>query len=119
MASLGVSCRTDRSHFVARLGGVLDSAAAPALREYLLRLVGECSGRLVVDLSAVTGADPGGLTVLVGTGRRASLLGGLLRLAAPAPAVSELLVATGLDRQFRVYPSVDAAISSTGPRGPR
>jgi anti-sigma B factor antagonist len=116
MASLGVSCRSDRSHLVAVLRGALDSAAAPALREYLLRLVNECSGRLVVDLSAVTGADPGGLTVLVGTGRRASLLGGLLRLAAPAAEVSELLAATGLDRQFRVYPSVEAAICSTGPR---
>jgi anti-anti-sigma regulatory factor len=69
------------------LRGELDSAAAPALREYLLDLVGECSGRLVIDLSAVTGANPGCLTVLVGTGRRASCLGGLLLLAAPAVAL--------------------------------
>jgi anti-anti-sigma factor len=98
------------------LGGALDSGAAPALREYLLGLVHECAGRLVVDLSAVTDADASGLTVLVGIGRRASLLGGLLRLAAPAAEVSELLSVTGLGRQFRVYPSVEAAISGAGTR---
>jgi hypothetical protein len=66
LASLGMSCRSDGSHFL-------------------------------------------------GTGRRASLLGGLLRLAALSAEVAEMLTATGLDRQFHVCPSVDAAISSPRP----
>ncbi len=109
---LNVSCRTERGYFVTSLRGALVATVAPALREYLLRIVHESVGLLVIDLSAVTHADVNGLTVLVGTGRRASLLGGLMRLAAPAAGVAAALRTTGLDRQLNVYHSVEAAISS-------
>jgi anti-anti-sigma factor len=109
---MNVSCRTDRGYFVTSLRGALVAAVAPALREYLLRIVHESVGLLVIDLSAVTRADVNGLTVLVGAGRRASLLGGLLRLAAPAAGVAAALRTTGLDRQLHVYHSVEAAISN-------
>ncbi len=108
---LDVSCRAERGYFIASLRGALDASIAPALREYLLRIVHQSLGLLVIDLSAVSHADVNGLTVLVGTGRRASLLGGLLRLAAPVAGVATALRATGLDRQLHVYPTVEAAIS--------
>jgi anti-sigma B factor antagonist len=110
-AGLDVSCRLDRGYLVATPRGALDAAVAPALRECLLRLVHESAGRLIIDLSAVPHADVNGLTVLVGAGRRASLLGGLLRLAAPVAEVASALRMTGLDRQLRVYLSVEMAIS--------
>ncbi len=116
VAGLDVSWRTDRSLLVATIGGALDAAIAPALREFLLRMVHTGGGRLIIDLSAVTHADINGLTVLVGIGRRASLLGGRLGLAAPAAEISGLLRATGLDRQLRLFPSVEAAISGFGSR---
>jgi hypothetical protein len=50
--------------------------------------------------------------VLVGTGRRAGLLGGFLRLAAPAPAVAWVLRVTGLHRQLDIFATVQAAITS-------
>jgi len=110
-AGLDVSWQADRGYVVAALRGPLDAVAAPALRECLLRLVHESAGRLIIDLSAVTHADISGLAVLVGTARRASLLGGLLRLAAPTAAASGMLRTTGLGRQLHVYHSVEAAIS--------
>jgi anti-anti-sigma factor len=112
-AGLDASCRTEHGYFVVTLRGALDSAIAPSLREYLLCLVHESGGRLIIDLSAVTYVDINGLTVLVGTGRRAILLGGLLRLADPNSGVVSALSASGLDRQLRVYRSVEAAISGT------
>ena len=112
---LRVSCRAERGFFVASLGGALDGAVAAPLREYLLRLVHQCVGRLVIDLSAVSHADAHGLTVLVGTDRRASLLGGLLRLAAPVAAVASALTSTGLDRRLSIYTTVEAAISGPVP----
>lgn len=112
-ARLSASCRTDRGHLVATLRGALDGAIAPALREYLLCLAHESAGRLIIDLSAVTHADASALSVLVGTGRRAILLGGVLRLAAPAPEVVSALSTSGLDRRLQVYRSVEAAISGT------
>jgi anti-anti-sigma factor len=111
---LHVSCRAERGYFVTSLRGALDASIAPALREYLLPIVHECAGRLVIDLSAVSYADVSGLTVLVGAGRRAQLLGGLVRLAAPVAEVAGTLTTTGLDRQLHVYATVEAAITGAG-----
>lgn len=109
---LSLSARTERGHVIATLCGELDIATAPALREQLLGLLRPAASRLVLDLSAVSYADASGLAVLVGTARRAGLLRGFLRLAAPAPAVIRVLSLTGLHRQLDVFPTVQAAITS-------
>ena len=90
-AGLSISSRSEpeRAYVIAALSGELDIACAPALREQLLGLLRPAASRLVIDLSAVSYADASGLAVLVATGRRAGLLGGFLRLAAPAPRGSQ------------------------------
>jgi anti-anti-sigma factor len=115
---LSVSSRTGRGHVIAVLSGELDIASAPALREQLLGLLRPAASRLVIDLSAVSYADASGLAVLAGTGRRAGLLGGFLRLAAPAPAVARVLRLTGLHLRLDIFPTVQAAITSPA-RGQR
>ena len=111
---LSISSRSEpeRAYVIAALSGELDIACAPALREQLLGLLRPAASRLVIDLSAVSYADASGLAVLVATGRRAGLLGGLLRLAAPAPAVAKVLRITGLHQQLDIFPTVQAAITS-------
>jgi anti-sigma B factor antagonist len=106
-----VSCRPEPGYVVVALSGALDGVSAPALREYLLRIVHQCGGCLVLDLSAVSYADVSGLTVVVGTGRRTRLLGGWLRVVSPPPGVADVLAASGLDRQLDSYASVEAAVS--------
>jgi len=96
---------------IAVLRGGLDLTSAPALREKLLGLLRPGASRLIVDLSAVGYADASGLAVLVGAGRRAGLLGGWLRLAAPTPDVARVLSATGLDRHLATFPTVADAIT--------
>jgi anti-anti-sigma factor len=111
-ASLTLTSRTGRGGYViAVLSGELGIASAPALREQLLSLL-RPAGHLTIDLSAVEYADASGLAVLVGTGRRAQLLGGSLRLAAPSPEVARVLAATGLNQHLYIYPTVRAAITS-------
>jgi anti-anti-sigma factor len=109
---LRLSTRAEHGHVIATLRGELDIATAPALREQLLSLLRPGTSRLIVDLSAVSYADASGLAVLVGTSRRARLLGGFLHLAAPAPAVTTALALTGLRRQLDVFPTVHAAVTS-------
>ena len=110
-ASRGLPCRADRGGYViAELSEELDIASAPALREQLLDLLCAAS-HLILDLSAVEHADASGLAVLVGSGRRARLLGGSLRLAAPSPEAARVLSATGMDRHLNIYPTVRAAIT--------
>lgn len=119
-----VASRADRDGcVVAVLRGELDIASAPALRDELLGLLRPGAGRLVIDLSAVGYADASGIAVLVGTGRRAELLGGWLRLAAPAPAVARVLSVTGFHQHLDIFPTVEEAITGrhpdAGTAGPR
>lgn len=110
---LQVSARTENCVIIAELAGVLDVASAPELRERLLTLLRPASSRLVIDLSRVSFCDANGLAVLMGTARRARLLGGFLRLAAAPPEVSQVLRSTGLDRHLRVFPTVSLAASAS------
>jgi anti-sigma B factor antagonist len=103
--------REEREYMVAALSGSLDTAHAPAVREQLLRLLRPGSCRLVLDLMLVSDIDVTGLAVLVGTERRARLLGGSLRLAAARPAVSMAVHAAGLDWLLRSFPTVHSAVS--------
>ena len=109
---LFVTSRTERDGCViAVLRGALDITSAPALRETVRGLLRPGVSRLIIDLSAVGPADASGFAVLVGTGRRAGLLGGWLRLASPTPEVARVLSATGLDRHFATFPAVADAIT--------
>ncbi|MFD0898868.1 STAS domain-containing protein [Actinomadura sediminis] len=96
-------------HTVVALSGVLDGAAAPALREYLIGALRHSGRLLILDLSAVTSADVAGLAVLIGVRQRAAGLGVTLRLAAPSAQVAALLRATGLGRILTVHPAETAA----------
>jgi anti-anti-sigma factor len=108
---LSLTRRTQGGYTIAALTGELDVACAGTLREQLLSLLRPHSARLVLDLSEVSYCDASGLAVLVGTGRRAELLGGVVRLAAPRPAVDSVLRAMGLHRRFDIFPGVSAAVA--------
>src|SRR5580658_7113229 len=109
VGNLSLTARTERGGYViAALRGELDIASAPRLREQLLGLFRPPVSRLIIDLSAVGYADASGVAVLVGTGRRAGLLGGWLRLAAPSPEVARVLSATGIGQPPGISPAVKA-----------
>jgi anti-sigma B factor antagonist len=96
---------------IVRLRGALDVAAAPALRERLIGMLHPGMRLLVLDLSRVPSCDPAGLAVLIGTQRRARLLGIVVRLAAPSLPVAKLLRLTGLDRSFTICPDLRGALT--------
>jgi anti-sigma B factor antagonist len=88
---------------VVRLSGGLDFASAPALREQLIDVLHHGSGLLILDLSHVVACDTAGLAVLIGTQRRAELLGMKMGLLAPSLPVTKALRSTGLYRSFSIY----------------
>ena len=126
LQGLTLSVRSQNGYTIAAIRGDLDIASVPALRERLLALLQPHASRIVADLSGVTFCDASGLAVLIGVSRRARLLGGVLRLAAPSPPVITVLRLTGLDRQFEIFATVLAATSvparlsvpAAGPRPP-
>jgi anti-anti-sigma factor len=97
---------------IAELRGELDMTCAPLLRDQLLSLLRRGSSKLVIDLAGVTYCDASGLAVLVGTARRAQLIGGSVRLAAVSAQVDEVLHLTDLYRHFEVCATVRIAIDS-------
>ena len=107
-----LSSRSERGCIVAVLSGGLDVTRSQDLREQLLCLVGPGGSRLVLDLSQVSNVDVAGLAVLVGTGRRARLFGGSLRLAAVTAEVEASVRAAGLDRELEIFPTVRTALDS-------
>jgi anti-anti-sigma factor len=110
-ASLRFTSPTDRGGYaIAALTGDLGIASAATLREQLRSLL-RAASQLIIDLSAVEHADASGLAVLVGSGHRARLLGGSLRLAAPSPEVVRVLSATGMNQHLDIFPTVRAAIT--------
>jgi len=109
-AAHALSVRRKGGYTIVTISGEIDIARAPVLREQLLGLLRPGASRLVVDLSGVTFCDASGLAVLVGVARRAGLLGGVLRLAAPAPLMSTVLRLTGLDSRFEIFDAVPEAI---------
>ena len=110
-ASLRFTSPTDRGGYaIVALTGDLGIASAPALREQFRSLL-RAASQLIIDLSAVEHADVSGLAVLVGSGHRARLLGGSLRLAAPSPEVARALSAAGMDQHLDIFPTVRAAIT--------
>jgi len=97
---------------IIRLRGALDIDAAAALRERLIDVLHRGTGLLVLDLSHVLSCDASLLAVLIGTQRRARLLGTMVRLAAPSLPVTKVMRSTGLDRSFTIYPDLSSALAS-------
>ena len=109
---LGFASHIQDGYTIAELSGELDIVCAPTLREQLLGMLRPDANHLVVDLSRVNFCDASGLTVLIGTGRRAELLGGILRLVAPTPPVMLALHTTGLHRQLDIFSTILTATTS-------
>ena len=102
---------------IASLEGELDIAAVPELRERLLGLLGPGVRLLIIDLSGVSFCDVAGLAVLIGTQRRATARGIVIRLAAPRPPVLKLLRITGLDHRLTICATLADALPTEW-RGP-
>jgi len=96
---------------VIRLNGGLDLAAASELREQLIDVLHRGTELLILDLSQVRSCDAAGLAVLIGTQRRARLLGTRVRLLAPSIPVTQVLRSTGLDRSFTIHPINQVTVS--------
>jgi anti-sigma B factor antagonist len=114
-ATLGISPAPgsvpSSGHTVVSLRDDLDFAAAPALRERLIDVLHRGTDLLIVDLSHVRSCDTAGLAVLVGTQRRARLLGITMRLVAPSLPVNRVLGSTGLMRSFTICSDLSSALA--------
>lgn len=96
---------------VLQVGGEVDVATAPRLREQLIKLVNDQRFRIVVDLGGVDFIDSTGLGVLIGALKRVRTHGGDLALVCGERRILKVFEITGLDQVFRIHETVDAAVA--------
>jgi anti-anti-sigma factor len=88
---------------------------AEAFEQQLQHLLRTGHTHLVIDLSEVPRIDSAGIRALVRAHTTAQRVGGILRLAAPRPAVSEVLETMHLGSVFESYESIQAAQFASWP----
>ena len=92
--------------------GAIDLHVSPEMRASLRAIIDEKPKRLVVDLSRVPYVDSSGLAVLIGAMQSLEHEGGVFLLAGAQEAVQTILESARLDKYFRLFPSVEAALGA-------
>jgi anti-sigma B factor antagonist len=90
----------------------IDIGNADRVRDLLLSVLDEGPAMLVVDMSATSFCDSGGVKALVGVYQRALADQAALRIVIAAPVVQRVLAITGVDRLLDIYPTVAAALTA-------
>lgn len=106
--------RTADGGTVLAVCGEVDVAAAPALREAIVRAVDARPARVVIDLAAVSFMDSSALGVLISGYKYAQGCGVAVLLAGPAPAVYRLLRTSGMVEIFEVLDPPDPSAELHG-----
>ncbi len=102
---------------VVAASGEIDVAAAPVLREQLVKLINDGTTKMVIDIENVDFIDSTGLGVLVGAIRRARSAGGDVRLVCTNSRLLKVFDVTGLDEVFTIEATVDDAVAASSGRG--
>jgi len=101
---------------VVRLAGALTIDQTAELREMLMGLTANrVNQQVVLDLSGLTHLGAAGLGVILDTHRRMLRRGGALTLAAPTPAVWQVIRMTRVDGLVPVWASVEDALARDEP----
>jgi anti-sigma B factor antagonist len=99
------------SRAVLSIKGSLTADAAPAVNAQIHNLLAEGHVELVCDLTEVGLLDSSGLAALVSGLEIARERGGFLRLTGLDESVAGPFRSTMLDRVFKLYPTVEAALA--------
>ena len=96
---------------VVEVGGEVDVATAPRLREQLIALVNEQRYQIVVGLEGVDFIDSTGLGVLISGLKRVRTHGGRFSLVCTEPRILKVFEITGLLAVFNVCAPLEDAIA--------
>lgn len=92
--------------------GSVDGSTAAQLQEAVAAQVTGSAARLVVDCAGLEYTSSAGLRALLAGVKECRRHGGDLRLAAVSGGVRRVLDLSGFTGILRIYPDVDAAVSS-------
>ena len=96
------------------LEGDIDLHVSPAVTESLNAMIKKKPKRIVVDLSRATYIDSAGIAVLILAMQQVEAYGGKFFLAGLQETLRSIFETSRLDRVFRIFPDVDAALAASG-----
>ena len=93
------------------LEGDIDLHVSPVVAEALNAMIKKKPERIVIDLSRVTYIDSAGIAVLILAMQEVEAYGGKFFLSGLRETVRSIFETSRLDRTFRIFPDVDAALA--------
>ena len=105
--------RQDRPN-VMPLEGDIDLHVSPAVSESLNAMIKKKPERIVIDLSRVTYIDSAGIAVLILSMQQVEAYGGKFFLSGLQETLRLIFETSRLERVFRIFPDVDAALAVSG-----
>ena len=103
----------DRSNVLA-FEGDIDLHVSPAVTESLNAVIKKKPERIVIDLSRTTFIDSAGVAVLILAMQDVEAYGGEFFLSGLQETLRSIFETSRLDRTFRIFPDVDAALAASG-----
>jgi anti-sigma B factor antagonist len=95
------------------LEGDIDLHVSPAVTESLNAMIKEKPERIVIDLSRATYIDSAGVAALILAMQEVEAYGGKFFLSGLRDTLRLIFETSRLDRTFRIFPSVDAALAAS------
>jgi len=105
--------RPDRAN-VLPLEGDIDLHVSPVVREALNAMIKKKPERIVIDLSRVTYIDSSGVAALILAMQEVEAYGGKFFLSGLQETLRLIFETSRLERVFRIFPDVDAALAASG-----
>ena len=95
------------------LEGDIDLHVSPAVTELLNAMIKKKPERIVIDLSHATYIDSAGVAALILAMQDVEAYGGEFFLSGLQETIRSIFEISRLDRTFRIFPSVDAALAAS------
>ena len=96
------------------LEGDIDLHVSPVVAEALNAMIKKKPERIVIDLSRVTYIDSAGIAVLILAMQEVEAYGGKFFLSGLQETLRSIFETSRLERVFRIFPDVDAALAAHG-----
>jgi len=96
------------------LEGDIDLHVSPVVAEALNAMIKKKPERIVIDLSRATYIDSSGIAVLILAMQQVEAYGGKFFLSGLQETLRSIFETSRLERVFRIFPDVDAALAASG-----
>jgi anti-sigma B factor antagonist len=96
------------------LEGDIDLHVSPVVTESLNAMIKKKPERIVIDLSRATYIDSAGMAALIVAMQEVEAYGGTFFLSGLQETLRSIFEISRLDRTFRIFPDVDAALAASG-----